>query len=75
MISSIYYEVHFNSSRVFLLLLGLSVLLSITLFAFSNEPHDCLFLFFDDDKKLICTLTRLLTTNRSVNLQNFYFSW
>lgn len=59
----------------FLLLLGLSVLLSITLFAFSNEPHDCLSLFFDDDKKLIRILVRLLTTDRSVDLQTFYFSW
>lgn len=75
MISTIYHEQHFNSRQLFLLLLGLSVLLSIALFAFSNEPHDCLFLFFDDDKKLIRTLTGLLTTNRSVDLQTFYFSW
>lgn len=68
-------EPHFNLSRVFFFFLGLSVLLSIALFAFSNKPYDCLFLFFDDDKKLIRTLTRLLTTERSADLQNFYFSW
>ncbi|MCI4394423.1 hypothetical protein PGIGA_G00168430 [Pangasianodon gigas] len=44
---------------------GLSVLLSIALFAFSNEPYDCLFLFFDDDKKFTRTLIRLLTTDSS----------
>ncbi|XP_060719317.1 serine/threonine-protein kinase 36 isoform X2 [Tachysurus vachellii] len=48
---------------------GLSVLLSITLFAFSNEPHDCLSLFFDDDKKLIRILVRLLTTDSSAPLK------
>lgn len=61
----------FNLTPLFLLLLGLSVLLSIALFAFSNEPHECLFLFLDDDKTLIHTLTRLLTTDRSVDLQDF----
>ncbi|KAM9440657.1 serine/threonine-protein kinase 36 isoform 1-T3 [Clarias gariepinus] len=44
---------------------GLSALLSIALLAFSNEPHDSLFLFFDDGKKFIRTLTRLLTTDSS----------
>ncbi|KAK3509495.1 hypothetical protein QTP70_035151, partial [Hemibagrus guttatus] len=44
---------------------GLSVLLSIALFAFSTEPHDCLSLFFADDKKLIRILTHLLTTDSS----------
>ncbi|XP_060769118.1 serine/threonine-protein kinase 36 isoform X1 [Neoarius graeffei] len=48
---------------------GLSVLLSIALFAFSNEPSDCLFLFFDDDKKLIRTLIGLLTANSSAPLK------
>ncbi|XP_058239912.1 serine/threonine-protein kinase 36 isoform X2 [Hemibagrus wyckioides] len=48
---------------------GLYVLLSIALFAFSTEPHDCLCLFFDDDKKLMRILTRLLTTDSSAPLK------
>ncbi|XP_053474268.1 serine/threonine-protein kinase 36 isoform X1 [Ictalurus furcatus] len=49
----------------FLSVEGLSVLLSIALFAFSNEPYECLCLFYDDDKKLLRTLIRLLTTDSS----------
>ncbi|XP_046695745.1 serine/threonine-protein kinase 36 isoform X4 [Silurus meridionalis] len=44
---------------------GLSVLLSIALLAFSTEPYDCLLLYFEDDKKLIRILARLLTTDSS----------
>lgn len=63
----------FKINYFFPLFLGLSALLSIALLAFSNEPHDSLFLFFDDGKKFIRTLTRLLTTDRSVDLQTIYF--
>ncbi|XP_036436912.1 serine/threonine-protein kinase 36 [Colossoma macropomum] len=44
---------------------GLYIFLSLALFAFSNEPYDCVALFFDDDKNLTRTLSLLLTTDRS----------
>ncbi|XP_047014268.1 serine/threonine-protein kinase 36 isoform X2 [Ictalurus punctatus] len=58
-----------ESKPDFLSIDGLSVLLSIALFAFSYEPYDCLCLFYDDDTKLIRTLIRLLTTDSAAPLK------
>uniref|UniRef100_A0A8B9HJ12 non-specific serine/threonine protein kinase n=2 Tax=Astyanax mexicanus TaxID=7994 RepID=A0A8B9HJ12_ASTMX len=44
---------------------GLYIFLSLALFAFSNEPHDCVELYFEDGMKLTRTLSLLLTADSS----------
>ncbi|KAI4890573.1 hypothetical protein NFI96_016198 [Prochilodus magdalenae] len=53
------------SEAEFLSINGLYIFLSLALFAFSNEPYECVVLFSDEDKKLTRTLSLLLTTDSS----------
>ncbi|KAL6463797.1 hypothetical protein MHYP_G00281880 [Metynnis hypsauchen] len=54
-----------TSKTLFLSTNGLYVFLSLALFAFSNEPYDCVALFFDNDKNLMRSPSLLLTTDSS----------